>query len=421
MIREDIKRYLESKNLKFWTLSTLNAKRLELYTIFNEIESRRDVIVKTYKISIYVDHGSYTGNSSFSIPTSASLEEVKKSIDQAIEKAKMIKNKRYEIEQEEIEYKTENYELNYNDMNQMIEQQKEALSNERDIKLSSSEYFINSHNIDFCNSANNSYSLTDSNLSVDLVLLAGKNMEVESQTLRNAKSLESLNMKDIISDYSKMAIDSLDAELPKSGKYRVVFTGEILEEFFSFFVMHSLGSTTYNNFSLFKKGENVFDLGNGDNLNISSNPHLKYGMSSKYDDLGFPLKPFDIIKDSKLESIIASYKYAQYLNLPFTGQLSNFVLKPGTKSYKELVEQEDTLLISRVSCFSPKEMTGDFSSEIRSAYLYKNGKHISLKGGSFSGNLRELMKSLQLSKETIYYNTYYGPKAIVLEGVDIAG
>ena len=66
-------------------------------------------------------------------------------------------------------------------------------------------------------------------------------------------------------------------------------------------------------------------------------------------------------------------------------------------------------------------MTGDFSSEIRSAYLFKNGKHISLKGGSFSGNLRKLMKSLQLSKEMIYYNTYYGPKAVVLEGVDIAG
>jgi len=139
------------------------------------------------------------------------------------------------------------------------------------------------------------------------------------------------------------------------------------------------------------------------------------------DDYGIPLKPFSIIENNKMVQYISDLQYSQYLNLPYTGPLTNYVINPGTRSIEEIVKEENIVLLLRFSAFSPKEITGDFSSEIRLGYITKNGKQIPIKGGSVSGNIRNLIDTLELSSNIVKKGSYIGPDAIVLDNVDISG
>ena len=419
---EIIKQYLDSKDLKFWTLNLIRGSRHELYTIFDSVESIRDVSSQSISISLYVDHedseDKYTGESSFSVSFNSDIEEIKKGIDRSIAVASMVKNERYEIEQNDISYECRDHILPKKTLLEVQQIQKDAMSKMKDVSLSSAEYFLRSSDRMFVNSAGNTYTIENSSLALDMVFLAGPNQEVESIVTRETKNSELLDIASIIEKYAQFTKDSLTAQLPKTGKYKVIFTGEVLEEFFSFFTFHALGSAHYNKYAIFNKGDKITTAP----LTIYSDPTLEDGLSgSCADDLGFTLRKFNVIKDGVLENIVTSHKYSKYLEQPFTGGLTNVVVAPGEISFKDMVEQENTILIERVSCFSPKELTGDFSSEIRLGYIFKGGKMVPIKGGSFSGNIRDLIDSLSLSKDMIHYNSYYGPEGVCLEGVDIAG
>lgn len=414
---ENIKRYLEKKNLKFWTIGYNEIKKEEIYTIFDNVESNRKVEVSEFFITIFVDHENYTGESSLSLPIDCSDEDMKKEIDRAINSALIVKNEKYEIKQEKINYPVNK--IKKVNMNKFHEKVKNALKDIKEVKVSSSEKFIQHSHTKFINSVGNSYEEESIKLILDMVFLAGKNLESESQFLRKGFSLEELNLEETIKSYANYAVDTLKSSLPETGKYNVIFAEEALEEFFSFFTFHALGSSFYNSYSIFKKGERVFDKGDGDELNIYCDPLIE-NREIVADSLGFLNKKFYVIKDSVLENVVANTKYSQYLKIPFTGSLTNVVIEGGKHKCYDLVE-ENTIIVARVSAFEPKEMTGDFSGEIRLGYLYKKGQYLPIKGGSFAGNLRELMPNVNLSKEIIKMNSYIGPMSVKLYGVNIAG
>ena len=407
---DNIKKYLESKSLKFWTIRELEESRDELYTIGYDIESIRKVQDKFYICNVYVDHDSYTGSGLAKIPFNASLSFAKKAIDNAVENAKEIKNEFYKIEQKRYEYK----EIDNSIPSEELLKIKESFTIPSNIDLSSSEYFIDNVRERFINSAGNSYTFTKGAITLDKVFLS-KDGEYESQFMIKFAN-NNVDLQELMEQQAKYTIDAKDAVLPSTGKYKVVFTGEVLEEFFSFFTFHSLGSSFYNKYSLFKKDDRVTNM----NLTFSSDPFLSGLESRPADSLGFPMEKFSFIEEGILTNIVANNRYSQYLKQKYTGELGNVVIKEGKYKYDDLISEENTIVIARVSCFSPKELTGDFSSEIRLAYINKNGRQIALKGGSFSGNIRNFNR-IFLSKERVQFNSYIGPKAIALEGVDITG
>ncbi len=415
---ENIKKYLEEKNLKFWTIIYNEVKKEEIYTIFDNVESNRKVEFSNFLISIFIDHGNYTGESIFSLAADCTSESMKQEIDKAINSALLVKNEKYEIKQDKMKYPLSS-KINTINMKEFHEEVKDSLKDIKNIKVSSSEKFIQHSYIKFLNSVGNSYEEEAQKLTLDMVFLAGDHLESESQFLRKGFSLEELSLKETIKRYAQYAVDTLESSLPQTGKYDVIFTEEALEDFFSFFTFHALGSSFYNSYSIFKKGERVFEKGEGDELNIYCDPFIE-NREVVADSLGFLNKKFYIIKDSILDNIIANTKYSQYLKVPFTGSLTNIVIENGKHSYNNLLK-ENTIIISRVSAFEPKEITGDFSGEIRLGYLYRNGNFLPLKGGSFAGNLKELMPNVNLSKEIIKINSYIGPKGVKLYGVNIAG
>ena len=98
----------------------------------------------------------------------------------------------------------------------------------------------------------------------------------------------------------------------------------------------------------------------------------------------------------------------------------NFAVSGGTESEKDL-RTGDYLEVVEFSDFQVDEITGDIAGEIRLAYLHQGGKVTPVSGGSVSGSMPELAKSMRFSKESRQYNCHLIPSVTRLHDVTITG
>ncbi|MFN3411145.1 MAG: metallopeptidase TldD-related protein [Exilispira sp.] len=424
--------FLNKENLYFWSVKSTFIKRAESYFIFGKPESKRYGEFEKHTIFLWVINEDrdqkFVGSSTITISEKSNDDEIKRMIDDAITSASLVKNPFFEIPSQKFEYPDfSNADISIkNNPVEVCEKISEKIirssSSLQNVKLSTTELFVSYIEEKLTTSSKNTYKFEKTNLMLEGVFLAGRNLETESFFTIDAVFIEDLNIEKILNDQAKYAIDCIDAKPLPTGKYNVIFGLEALENFFGFFYTHSNAVSVYNKFSLLKLNEKISKNIPEPSLNIRVEPLLKGGLYSAISDqFGIPLKPFAIIENNILKNYVAQLQYSQYLNIPYTGPATNYIIEKGDISIDQLMSNENTVLLLRFSAFSPKDITGDFSSEIRLGYITKNGKRIPVKGGSVSGNIRNLIHSMKLSNNIIKIGNYIGPDGIYLEGVDIAG
>ena len=115
-----------------------------------------------------------------------------------------------------------------------------------------------------------------------------------------------------------------------------------------------------------------------------------------------------------------SRQFSQYLGLENSYIPGNLEVTGGTANAESL--REGTCLeVMEFSDFQVDTMTGDIAGEIRLAYLHENGNHIPVSGGSISGNMRDFLGTMRMSRESAQYNSLRIPAVTRLQGVNIAG
>lgn len=423
---------LKKQQVYFWTVKSIFERRAESYFIFGQPENQRCGESEKHTIFLWIinedSKGKSIGNSTVTVSEKSSDDEIEKIINDAITAAKLVKNPFYEIPTQRYEYPSFS---NTDDAikkspsevcSNISSQIKNTSSNLKDVKLSTTELFVSYIQEKMTTSAGNTYEFDHSKLMIEGVFLAGKNLETESFFTEQAVFIDDLNISEILTNQAKYANDSIDAQPLPTGKYNVVFGLEALENFFDFFYTHANAMAVYNKFSLLKLNQPISENAPKTALTIKVNPQLKGGLFSAISDqFGIPLKPFTIIDKNLMQQYIAQLQYSKYLNIPYTGPATNMIIDKGDISLDELTSKEGTVHLLRFSAFSPKDITGDFSSEIRLGYITKDGKKIPIKGGSVSGNLRNLIHSMILTNKIVKIGSYIGPDGIYLEGVDIAG
>jgi TldD protein len=78
------------------------------------------------------------------------------------------------------------------------------------------------------------------------------------------------------------------------------------------------------------------------------------------------------------------------------GSPTNLSIKPGKSSLETIIaEVKNGILVEQFSWLNPDPMATSFSSEIRNAYLIRNGKYTQvLKGGMVSGKVFNMIKNI---------------------------
>ena len=412
-----------------WEIRNLRKKSYQRYLIFDQIESQRVVETEKFVAVLYKEY-EFQGQKCLGEST-VSLSEgdnIREKLTLGMEMAALVANPLFELPGKGLVYdRLQSIDLEVRERPfsylERIQEDWQKISQEG-IKRSSTEIFIEDRIFFLINSNGLEQEEEATELLVDFVLLAGKgpSSEGESQGIKRARFYKDLHLAEMGDKYARYTRESLEARLPRGGRYPVIFSEEALDTLFNYFCLQSTGAARFQNWSQLEVGRPVISDLKGEALTLSSNPSLPGGIKTRaFDDNGLPLHRVQVIHNNIFQKRMNTKRYADYLQEEATGDFSNREVGTGSRPFLNLLAEGPCYHLLRFSTFEPNPITGAFSGEIRTGYFLKNGQEIPIKGGSVSGSIQEAFKQVFFSRELTQREAYLGPKAVRIEELDIAG
>ena len=126
------------------------------------------------------------------------------------------------------------------------------------------------------------------------------------------------------------------------------------------------------------------------------------------------------MKDNTPAAFYGTKQFAQYLGLKDSFNAGNLEFTGGIRASESLLEG-DYLEVVEFSSFEVDDVSGDLAGEIRLGYLHRQNQVTIVSGGSVSGNMADLIKTIRFSHEMAQYDNYLIPSVTRLRNVSIAG
>jgi predicted Zn-dependent protease len=312
----------------------------------------------------------------------------------------------------------------------LVQQLLATLENEKHVRLSSAEVFVDNHDVAIRNSRGVEGTSVDTRLLLDFVLLAAsRDEEMEAHIAFERRRASDLDVPAMARRQAQYARDAIVAGTPRTGTFPVVVSDDALVELlmcdgYSPLILRSAAQMKYRKLSPWEPGETILRAeATGDPFTMYSNALLPYGVrSGSFDHEGLPGQRVLIVDKGALNRFWAPQRHAEYLNIPATGRFGNMELAVGSVAYDSLFESDETLYhVAAFSAMSPDPITGDFVGEIRLGYEIEKGQRRPIRGGSISGNLFEVLAAARLSREEAFLGNYLGPRAALFPRVTVAG
>ena len=300
----------------------------------------------------------------------------------------------------------------------------EATGGRNSVRMTAAELFAEETAVRLRNSRGIDASQSGTSLAVEWVLLAREGeREVETFVEMQRRRLADLHLQEVVAERAGWTRDLLAAQAPPDHAGAVVLAGTALAEFMGSGVIQHLGSAEakFSRSSTWEIGESVFRVSSsGDPLTVWANRQAPYGVASdRFDAEGIPSQRLLLIDANRLAAFSAAQRYAEYLNIPATGEFGVIEVAPGRTAAADLREGNH-VEIAAFSWFNPDEVTGDFACEIRLGYAVTGGMRIPFKGGQLIGNYLDALAAAHWSRETGFHGTYLGPTAVRFDKLTVA-
>jgi len=430
MMIEKIKNILNScEKISAWNINEERKESVELYFIKQQLDMNRAKILTEYSVTVYSDFEEngekYRGSSTVNINPTDSQEEISRKITDASYAASFVRNKWYPLPE-----KNENTE---------ILEEKETSDLEREITTAVNEFYkednkenasVNSSEFYFTHSFNriiNSEGVDVSYGAEELYVEMIVNSEYDGEEVELYNNLEISGalpgfIASKVKDELNFAYERAMAKpTPVLKDVPVILSGLAPAMFFNYYVDNSDCKSIYEKVSDFKIGENVQKNEGKNGVTMYVDPNLKGSVYSRpYDDDGLKLEKVLLVENGVLKNYWGNTRYSSYLGLEPTGQFTNVVVEKGSDSIDSL-RSDKYLEVEKFSDFDMDTVTGDFGGEIRLGWYFNGEKRIPVTGGSVTGNIKDVQKSMELSNETNQLESYSGPAYIKLFNASIAG
>jgi len=425
-----IKSALEaSGSFTAWQITEVTKRSSQLFIIRDAVESMRRVDTVKYHVTVHQerdsDDGRVMGESSFVLIEG---EDIGSKLALAETMAAGVSNQPWTLPGPDQKYPdTDVTDPSIaSNPDKVIARLKDEIMNDAasigDVRLSSSEVFADHTDFRIVNSLGLDARADDTEILWDFVLLGGSGHdEVESSGYKTVRFIRDLYMRDTLKRYAGFVADSLNSRLPCNCTTDVVFGHDALDHLFDTFKAHAGGAAAHQEWSRFRPGEPVISGPSGDLLTLRSNPQLPGGMASgPFDGNGLATNFVEVISGNVFKKRTLDKRYADYLDGEATGAFTNVEVDVGRTPTSELLTDGCYHLL-RFSTFEPNPVTGNFSGEIRTGYLIKDGERIPVKGGSVTGNVFDAFRRAYFSSEKTTRSAYRGPEAVKILGLDIGG
>ena len=418
---EQLLSILKSSGADAWEVADINERGWEFYFIRHRLDQHRTKAVDSFSVKVYkkLEDGRFLGSASAQIAPDASEEEMRKTVEGLCRDASYVRNPFYTLNKPAEAETAETAPLDMKAVCGDFLRAMRSLPETETEDLNSYEIFVSEIRRRFLNSEGVDVTSVYPSSMVEAVVNARKDgHEIELYRLLKSGTCDREQLIKELAETLAYGRDRLATEpTPALGKTDVVFSTDPARELYSYFVARLDTGMVYRGMSDWKIGDAV----GPENLTIRAVKTLpNSSWNTPYDTEGAPIRDLTLIDNGKAAAYWGRRQFSQYMKLDSSFDVYNFAVTGGTENEAEL-RTGDYLEVVEFSDFQVDEITGDIAGEIRLAYLHRDGKVTPVSGGSVSGSMPELAKTMRFSKQSRQYNCHLIPSVTRLQGVTITG
>jgi predicted Zn-dependent protease len=418
-------------DIQGWSARHVRSRAAQLYAVPEAVESRRATTSERYIIQVLRHTGGLdaakcgSGNATL-LPG----DDIDAAIDAAALMAGLVQNQPYTLPAPGPlpELKLADPKLQAEPaaaLDELLEQLRAAAATHAPVLLTAAELYAEEQTTHLLTSRGIDATQTGTMIDMEWVLLCRNGARAtESFVELRRRRVEDIDLVAEVAARATHAADLLHATTPPDFRGAVILRGATLATFLNGGVIQTLASaaTKFGKLSRWEIGSPVFrGQATGDPLTVFANRRLPFGVHAGcFDDEGQPAQRIELIRDGRLCAFTANQRYADYLGIAATGDFGDIELPAGVTPAAALLAEPYVEVVA-FSWFTPNEITGDFSSEIRLGYLVEGGRRTPFKGGALVGNVIEALANARWSAETGFYGDYQGPQTARLGSLMVAG
>ena len=418
-----IQNKIKALGCDIYELTENTTRGWEFYFIRHELDQNRVTEVKTIGVTLYRPlEGGLLGSASGEISPTATEAEIEKTLSDIFFQASLVKNPTWALNDKPVEspeLKDVDVAAIAKDFITAMQQVPETATED----INSYEIFVKEITRHFINSNGVEYTVRFPSSMIEVVVNA-RSEGHEIELYRNFRS-GTCNAAKLAADVQKALTygkDRLVTEpTPKLGTFNVLFSTDDALRIYRYFAEKTNAGMIFRKLSDWTPGKEIAENVTGDRISIQAVSSLDNSSADfPIDSEGAAIFDRYLIKDGVAENIWGSRQFSQYLGVENSSQVNNFIVSGGSRTEDE-IRQGDYLEVVEFSDFQVDAMGGDIAGEIRLAYLHQNGEVRIVSGGSVTGQMPEVISSMEFSSETEQYDTAVIPKVTLLKGLKITG
>ena len=414
----------KNRNVTGYRIQNIIQESFQLFFVHKNLETIRNNEVSLLKVTIYVAHDGFMGESEFQVYKAYSEAEIEEKISQAVDKAKLINNEYFELPKKDIN--SFESDSNFNDYSKeeiakMTEEACFLADSFKDGSINALEIFITKNKINIKNS--NGLDMTQVKYDAMVEAIPTWNGEKESVELYEQYHFNEFDARKLTEEiYDKMnAVKArYEAQKPEElGNINVLLRPKELDSLINEITYDLNFKVVYSHSNKNSIGTNLQENALGDLLNISRVGMVKGSVnSSHFDENGTTYKDTLVVENGIVKAYWGNMKFAQYLKVEPTGNLPIAKLGLGNKSIDEL-KKEPYLECVSMSGIQVDLLSDYIGGEVRLGYYFDGAKITPVTGISISARLSDVLKNMYLSKEEEVQDGYCGPKLALFKGFNI--
>lgn len=243
----------------------------------------------------------------------------------------------------------------------------------------------------------------------------GEKEEIELYDFYSFANYNEQDIKSRIFEQLRISKDRGNAiKTPNLGLFNVILKDESVRKVLNYFNVQTDLQSIYQKVSKAKLNQFIQNSdASGDKITLQKVPFLVNSPKSLPFDLnGVILKPITVIDEGRVINYHGDSKIASYLNQPTVGIMPNSKYNCGSTSINEL-KTKPYLEVVSFSNLQVDPLIGTIGGEIRLGYFFDGTNVIPVTGGSISGNIMDIINDFKLSKESVSFDSYEGPKYLL--------
>ena len=422
----DLKRLLEDAGLDGWRVSETATESYELFFVHRNLETVRATDTVATQVTVYVDHDGKRGDSTFSVYGSMTADDLKKKIQAAADRARLVFNEPYELPQGgelEVSLPTN---MDTADMKALGRQVADAVFAADTLpggSINACEIFLYRDTVHVQNSRG-----IDKKQHVCRVMIEAIptfTTEKESVELYEDHRFTSFEPEKVTAEIARRMREVRDRSLAVKPQtpltVNVLLRPQEIHSLLTDLAYDANYASVYAHANLHKVGDNLQAGGDGDKLTFTLKSILPGCEESSYFDRdGMALTDTCILQDGVVKNNYGSNRYGQYLGVTApSGDLPmNISLSAGTLTASD-IQAAPYIEAASLSGLQVDLYNDYIGGEIRLAYYFDGQETRPVTGITMSAKLSDVLAHLRLTAKTCVEGAYEGPERLMMKDVAI--